>query len=461
MKSLLGGFGEGDHERIAWEVNGRAYTYGECLVEIGIRKTWIRAHGLQGIQALHGFPPFELWLWTLAAWEEGLCVAPLSSRFPLSQYQLSLDQLPKHGILRPESRSAEPADEATDPSVQLIIFSSGSTGLPKALGHSLEGLIASAEATSDFYQFHVGDRWLLSLDLSHIGGLQIALRCWMRKAVCVYAGEPKDVGSALANGNADIDFVSLVPTQLHRALNEPEQLLALKKCSAILVGGAATHEDLLRKAEAAGLPVSITYGCTEAASQIAAFNPGNYPKRPRCVGEVLPHWEIVEAYNRLWLRGPALFLGHWQEGQWFPCSAFALPDNGFLNGRWLTIEGRGDQVFQVGAENLAPQEILEPLRSHGLIEDAVVLSKDDPDFGKLPLLVIRGPKAPSIPAIQSVFEKNLVPVKRPREIWWHASSDVSKPSKALYEQWVFHPKGDRGDIRLLWTYGQKNDKPGL
>lgn len=459
MKSALLDFDVEDRARIAWENEGRFFSYGDCLAAIELNRAWIRSEKLEGIHAIHGYAPFDLWLWTLAAWAEGLCVAPLSGRLPLSQYQASLAQLPAHGILDPERSPQTTSAAKSEADVQLIIFSSGSTGMPKAIGHCLRSLMTSARASNDFYRFQKGDRWLLSLDLSHIGGLQIAMRCWLQRGVCVYAGEPKDVGSILSRN--PVDFVSLVPTQLYRCLGEPSQLSALKRCKAILLGGAAASDDLIRRAEAAELPVSITYGCTEAASQIAAFPPGYLPKRANSVGEVLPLWDLEETASGLQLHGSALFAGHWQQGEWVPRATFVLPDQGRVEGRSLSIEGRKDQIFQVGAENLSPEEILAPLRKHGLIEDAVVLSKDDPDFGKLPLLVIRGPKAPAIGAIQSLFEETLVPVKRPREIWWHASDDVSKPSKALYEEWVFDPKGDKGDIKRLWAYARQDENPGL
>ena len=96
-----------------------------------------------------------------------------------------------------------------------------------------------------------GRHWLLTLPAQHIAGLQVLLRSLAEgtsptvldtaPAVHRRPGSPRR-SSRLPAGRR---FVSLVPTQLHRILADPEATAALATFDAVLVGGAATPPALL------------------------------------------------------------------------------------------------------------------------------------------------------------------------------------------------------------------------
>ncbi|MBC7660528.1 MAG: AMP-binding protein [Chitinophagaceae bacterium] len=448
---------------IFWQDESHTYTYQQVkALAIDHRSLW-GEHPKGAICALIGFSPLETWVLMLAAWQRGLCVLPFAERTLPAAIELALNQIP--WTLRCEKSPAGDCSQtnsgaislrvtpnpqgATATESQVLIMTSGSTGGPKAIAHTLSSLSASARATLAFYEWKKGDSWLLSLDPSHIGGFQILLRVWLGQGLCYYGGEPKDLAQALSVRS--FSFLSLVPTQIFRLLEDTTTEHNLRAAKAILLGGAATQGSLLERLRALNLPVSITFGASEAASQISAFSPGVLPTTIKHVGRLLEIWTLEAGPDeQLFLSGPALMLGYWQHKKWHELngSPYLLSDRGRLENGVLTIEGRADQVFQVGGENLAPQEILGLLESFYLLADLALIAKPDLVFGFVPQLIIRSRTKPSINDLFARFE-SLLPMKRPREIWWLETDEVSKLSKANLEHLL---REGSPLLHRLWIY---------
>jgi len=461
-------------DEIFWQDYENEYSFGD-IESMALAQSRYFAHLTPGtICALSGFAPLELWTLMLSAWSHGLTVLPFAEKASTSAIDLALNQLPWSLHLRREPRAAEDADantnsititnaagfnaptgnhplNASDPSIDVLIMTSGSTGAPKAIAHSLDSLFISAQATLAFYGWQPRDSSLLSLDPSHIGGLQILIRVWHGRGLCFYGGEPKEVARALAYRACD--YLSLVPTQIFRLLEDPVTAKPLRQAKAILLGGAATQESLLAQLRPLGLPVSITYGSSETASQISAWKPGVFPDRPEHVGTIFPIWQLESTPDRdLWIKGKALMRGYWQHRIWTPVGdgRYRLSDRGSLLAGELFLDGRRDQVFQVGGENVAPAEILQCLEKSTsyALGDMQVVTRDDAVFGVVPWVIVRSPRRPDSSSWNTAFD-GLPPIKRPREIWWFQSDEVSKLSKAHLEHLL--SVGD-DHLKRLWKY---------
>ena len=136
-----------------------------------------------------------------------------------------------------------------DSEVSVVIPTSGSTGVPKEVALTAPSLLASAAASHLFLQAQTGDRWSLLLPTNHIAGVNVLVRA---------------IALDTEIATADFDFTSIVPTQLFRALNEKDELFdRLQSAKAVLVGGAATRDDLLAQARAEGINVVTSYGMSE------------------------------------------------------------------------------------------------------------------------------------------------------------------------------------------------------
>lgn len=425
-----------------WKTFETELSYQEILDKVEHAKGLLKGVNPSSLVLLQGFDPLNTWILILAAWQEDLSVLPLGKGVEKPNLPWALSLTAKEGSVERETR-----EEFYQHDCRLYILSSGSTGQPKAIGHTIEGLKRSARATLDFYAFQSRDSWLLSLDPSHIGGFQILLRMWIGGGVLLYGGEPKFVAEALLNLKPT--FLSLVPTQLFLLLDQDETKSRLQQCKAIMLGGAGVQPTLLERIKTLDLPISITYGSSETASQITGFPPGEFPRESQNVGQPLSHWTLTGEEGDLTLEGPSLYQGQFLRGAWEPRpEPFLLPDKGCLKDGYLFIEGRRDQIFQVAGVNVAPQEILGCLESAFNLGDLLLIPKSDAKFGHVPVLVIRSSNEPDLQAVLEAFSP-LKPIKKPREIWWLRSAEVTKISRAQIELlW----NSEHTSLKRLWTY---------
>ena len=94
----------------------------------------------------------------------------------------------------------------------------------------------------------------------------------------VITSSKKLEASQLPNINPADFFISLVPTQLQKLLQNPELTQWLSKFSTVLLGGAPPWDELLEKARYHQIRLAPTYGMTETASQIATLKPDEFLK---------------------------------------------------------------------------------------------------------------------------------------------------------------------------------------
>ncbi|WP_141731621.1 AMP-binding protein [Oligoflexus tunisiensis] len=440
-------------EQIAWQTREGAVSYRELEGRVRRHATLLKNRGAKpgDFWAVRGWSALDTFAFLFAALWQKVTLLPLPDRLPDAQHQLMMEQVPLQGCL---DASTMPVEEEAEGSIHwdaealaVGIFTSGSTGLPKAIMHSWKSLSSSARATNQFYGLKPGDAWLLSLDPAHIGGLQIAVRCFLGGGVTWHLTEPKALADVLRQQSPA--FLSLVPMQLYRLLHDHEVLSQLRQCKAIMLGGAPASPDLMRDAIDQGLPVSVTYGSSETAAQCTALPPGVMPSKEGDVGHLLPGWEYEHGGETLCLRGAAAARGYYQRQAFVSLQDregwMQLPDRILCDQGRLTILGRADGIFQVAGENVAPLDIiqpLEPLRQHA---DFLALPWQDAEYGTIPILVVRSAVRPAVDLILERLKKNLTGVQRPRRIYWHTSDEISKPSRSYYEKAL-----ERGELALIW-----------
>jgi O-succinylbenzoic acid--CoA ligase len=326
-------------------------------------------------------------------------VAPLLEKAACRALISSDEELPEAtGVrkLRPEElladepargQPSEPLHIALDrPST--IVFTSGSSGAPKAALHTFGNHYYSALGSNANIELALGDRWLHSLPHYHVGGLSILFRCLLAGAT-VALPEP---GAPLGEAVAGATHVSLVSTQLLRLLREDFDPGELK---AILLGGGPIPPPLIDEAASRGLPIYTSYGLTEMASQVTATPPGASREELRTSGRPLPHREVaISGRGEILVRGETLFAGY-VEGDsvhrpldadgWFHTGDLGeLDDNGYLS-----VRGRKDNLFVSGGENIQPEEIEETLSGLDGVQGAVVVPVSDPEFGARPVAFVR------------------------------------------------------------------------
>ena len=290
----------------------------------------------------------------------------------------------------PASQQYAPRIQANVPAT--IIFTSGSTGTPKAAVQSYANHYFSAAASNSNLPIGPGDRWLLSLSLHHVAGLGVLFRCAAGGAAVVIPPPEESVEDAIVRMN--VTHVSLVPRQLYRLLELEQGREALRKLKAVLVGGGAIPEAMIREADRLSLPIFTTYGLTEMTSQVATTRKGDPLDRLLTSGKpLLPDTVRIDTDGEILVRGDTLFLGYLGaegiERPLTPDGWFHTSDLGRVDCQgYLSVVGRKDNMFVCGGENVHPEEIEQYLCRIPGLRSAVVVPVPDAEFGAIPICFV-------------------------------------------------------------------------
>lgn len=391
----------------------------------------------------------------------GAIACPISTRLPLAEVEKCVKKVRARtlitdnalfqnltpAILTPAELLGEKREYSVDgDSIPLeqqatIIFSSGSTGDPKAVLHTLGNHYYSALGSNENIQFEPGTRWLLSLPLYHVGGLSILFRSLLSGGAVVVAGASNNLAGIVLDFR--ITHLSLVSTQLQRWLSaEPDIQTASGFLKAVLLGGSPIPHLLIRQALAAHLPVHTSYGMTEMASQVTTTPPHATAKRLATSGRVLRYREMQIGINReIRLKGEARFAGYvdnenlirpFDEAGWFNSGDIgAMDEDGYL-----TILGRADTMFISGGENIYPEEIEIALCRSGEIEQAVVVPIIHPEYGFRPVAFAKPPQGRAIDQdrLRDRLRDSLPGYKIPDHIfdWPDTITSGIKPNRAQF-----------------------------
>ncbi len=347
-----------------------------------------------------------------AIWREGLIALPLSPRWPKQATEEALI-LTGARLLQPVLSSktvAYPEGNLNPEALATMLFTSGTTGSPKIACHSLKNHLESAKSAAQLLGIEKESRYLLSLPLSHVGGIAAMLRTFLVGATLL-----------LAPPCAEPTHLSLVPTQLRRLVKNGE---APKKTRCILVGGACLSTELLEEALSQKLPIYQSYGLTETASLIALQTP--HMART----QIAEGAELKIEGGEIYVRGPQLFRGYFKKGE--PSLDLPLVDGWFATGdlgsmsadgtlKWL---GRKDRRFKSGGETIQPEEIEALLLEVPGIVEAYVRPSPHEEFGQCPHAFVFCDEEVDLRAVERQLRQQLPGYKIPKR--WEKLSDPLK-----------------------------------
>ncbi len=260
-----------------------------------------------------------------------------------------------------------------------IIFTSGSTGLPKAVAHTNQQHLASANGLLQGFAFTQQDTWLLSLPMYHVSGLAIIYR-WLSVGAQLKVG-----GGDLLQDIAGVTHASLVATQLSRLLASPQPL----SLSHVLLGGSHVALSLSQQAAQRGIETWLGYGMTEAASTVTAKQiDGEYS-----AGKVLANRALEVRDGHIYVGGETLASGYYTQGDLTPLldeqGWFATKDLGYwLDNGELVIQGRADNLFISGGENIHCEEIEQAINAHPKVQQSMVIAVENAQYGARPIAFV-------------------------------------------------------------------------
>ena len=345
----------------------------------------------------------------LALFRIGAVACPISTRLPHQGASLLVERVACSILISEDGRltnavSPKVLDGGSDSSgldesleeiylpldrAATIVFTSGSSGQPKAALHTFGNHFYNALGSGANIVLSPGDCWLLSLSPYHVGGLSILFRCLLAGATIAIPGLGVPIGRSIRDLGAT--HISLVATQLRRLLEDRTDLGGTK---AILLGGGPIPAALIDEAVSRNLPIHTSYGLTEMSSQVTTTPPGASSSVLWTAGQILPHREVdISEDGEILVRGDTLFAGYVEEREpelptdeagWFHTGDLGdLDSNGYLR-----VHGRKDNLFISGGENVQPEEIEEHVERLEGVERAVVVAVADADFGERPIAFV-------------------------------------------------------------------------
>lgn len=279
-----------------------------------------------------------------------------------------------------------PADEPAT-----ILFTSGTTGAPKAARLALDNHLANARAAIEVLGIDASSRFLCTLPLFHVGGLATAFRCRLAGATLLLH-ERFDAAAVARDLCSGATHASLVASTLARVLDAYGGEFP-SSVRAVLVGGGPVPAPLLDRARRARLPVLQTYGLTETASMATCERLGQADGST--AGLPMPGFDVrIASGSEIEVRGAAVmrgYLGAPPVTGWFPTG-----DLGELDSRGrLVVHARRTDLIVSGGENVYPAEVEAALLAHPRVTEAAVLPSPDERWGQVGIAYVVGDAAES------------------------------------------------------------------
>ncbi|GAA0617249.1 hypothetical protein GCM10009547_19300 [Sporichthya brevicatena] len=392
-------------DRRALVQEDRVVTFAELGVLVERGAAALRARGVKrGDRVLLLGPNGVEWVVALwATWRLGAVAAlgnitwtpgQVASAVALVDPVVVLDPSSVEMSSPPEERMemTSPPDE-DDPAV--LIFTSGTTGEPKAVTLAHRAVIANLQAL-----LHHGGRLpgdppkpstvtLMSVPLFHVGGLQQVLTAALSGSTLVFDTGRFDPARTLEVLERErVAVWAAVPTMVGRVLDAAAGA-DLSAVRAVTMGGAPVSPELRRRVREVFPGVSrgagVSYGLTEAGGVVAAGLGPDLDRRPGSVGRPTPLVDVRIVDGEIQVRSPAVMTAYWGSAD-NPVDAegwLATGDCGHLDeDGFLFVTGRAKDVVIRAGENISCPRVEEVLAAHPAVADVAVVGLPDGDLGE-------------------------------------------------------------------------------
>lgn len=347
-----------------------------------------------------------------------------------------------HSDLPEQEAPPEPEQD-----IAVLLFTSGTTGEPKAAILRHANLTGYAMATVEFVGSDEDEAALVSVPPYHIAGISAALTSCYGGRRIVYLPQFDETEWVATAAREGITHAMVVPTMLERILDAMEAAdETLPALRALSYGGGRMPEATILRAMEMLPQVSFVnaYGLTETSSTIALLDGDDHRaaftspdpaarRRLTSVGRPLPMLELEirdpdgkpcppGQPGEIYVRGEQVSGEYIGKSSLSADGWFATNDSGWLDeDGYLFVEGRLDDVIVRGGENISPGEIEDVLRGHPEVADVAVLGLPCDRWGEkiAAAVVLRGDTADEA-ALRTFVRERLRSTKTP-EAWFFRS----------------------------------------
>jgi benzoate-CoA ligase family protein len=352
--------------------------------------------------------------------------------------------------------SLEPA-ATTGEDVALWLYTSGTTGLPKAVMHRHRHLQAASHGLAEQVVRLGEEDTVLSASKMYFAyglGNSVYLPAAVGASVVVHQAPviPATIQGVLDRARPTVLFG--VPAFFAGFAREAETSLPPTVRLALSAGEALAPDLLGLFRDRFALDLLDGFGSTEALHHVTCNRPGDVV--PGSAGPALDGYEIraldadreevaENETGELWVRGPTTFAGYWRRPE-LTARSYTGPwmrtgDAVRISGGRLFHEGRFDDLIKLGGVWVAPTEIEQVLRAHPDVADAAVVATDDQDG--VPTLrafvVSRRDDADLVSEISRLCRRRLARFKVPRS--FEIVGEVPRTSSGKLRRFVLRESG--------------------
>lgn len=305
-----------------------------------------------------------------------------------------------------------------------IVFTSGTTGVPKGAWYSHRNILSLAEIETRRYAggvipfrkhlaaglsfAHIGTMARIGIQISHVG-----------TSILHDAFDPAAVLEVIERER--LTHLGGIPTQIVMLLEHPDRPRRdLSSLQSILLGGAPASPALIRRVqETFNANISVRYSSTEVGIATASLADDPPEILSTTVGKPTPGVElrVVDPENQpvvcgdvgeVVVRSPATMRGYWRAPD---ATAKVIDaqgwihtgDLGFLDAQgYVRLKGRQSEMFIRGGYNVFPEEVENLLAKHPQVARAAVIGVPDDVFGEIGWLFLVPRDRQSPPLLEDV-----------------------------------------------------------
>jgi acyl-CoA synthetase (AMP-forming)/AMP-acid ligase II len=344
----------------------------------------------------------------------------------------------------PDEEEAEVEDEDTS----ILMYTSGTTSLPKGVMLSFRDFTAYVTANVEMADGTDRGVALVCVPFYHIAGTTAYMtNIWTGRKVIVMPQFDAKAWLELVQ-TEKVTHAFVVPTMMKQLLDEPSFANTdFSSLTNLAYGGAAMPIQVIRRAIEA-FPKTVgfvnAYGQTETTSSLTILGPDDHRlegtaeeveiklKRLNSIGKPLPDVEIrvrdeegkplpTGEVGEIIIRTPRIMKGYAgrADDSALPEGWRATGDLGWLDeDGYVFFAGRKDDMIIRGGENIAPAEIEAVLMSHPSVDEVAVVGVPSEEWGQTvkAFVVLRKGENVSEQDLSEFCRSRLASFKRPEQI---------------------------------------------
>ena len=299
----------------------------------------------------------------------------------------------------------EPDVTACDDDMLYIMYTSGTTGLPKGVVHTHTTAIWALITIGSSGDYRMGDRYLACLPMFHVGALTpLAVNVWCGVTnVVMRSFDPIRAWELIQAEKITTGLA--VPAMLNFMVQVAYDQYDYSTLRWIMTGAAPVPVSLTQQYHEMGIGVLQVYGLTETCGPACLMDAENALRKPESTGRAFFHTDVRvvdedgndcapgEA-GEVWVKGAHIMREYWHrpeateetivEGGWLRTGDVATMDEeGFV-----AIQDRIKDMIISGGENVYPAEVEGVLASHPDIAEAAVIGQESAKWGESPLAIV-------------------------------------------------------------------------